>query len=772
MANKQKRNLSLSGHALILGCGFLLQTTIAVAFGSDNFVLENPSLSGGGTSADESATTYTDQYFNGESSSDNYGVQAGKAYFKVPEPPQDLAVSTKTTTSIVWRFTDTAADEDGFRLLDASGQLKKQVASPNLSSMLETDLSPNTLYQRRIVSYNVFGESIAIDSGSASATTYAARPGAPEVTADYTNKDNLRHVVGIVIAGNPSGTQYTVKVGELYLQADGTVGATPLWSTATTLTHTALVKDTTHVYKVKARNAEKVETSFSDPTTTTVTIGGTGGATQEVQEEEKKDEPNNINIEKIVPDVVEESIDVITETVRDTLGKTAERIADLPVVRKVVDVADRVTSRVLDTKIAKQVIKVRDNYNRIVVQNPTIKKVQEAVVTPANTGLVALGALGALGAPATLSSGFSLLRFLFQIFTEPIYFLTRRRASWGVVYNALTKQSIDLAAVRIFEATRNKLVETRITDGRGRFQFYTNEGDYYIQVQKNGYCFPSTRIAGKSVDGIYDNLYFSGTLHVSKSEAQYEPVRVNIPLDPVHVAEEDSKKLDASMLRQYVWSRVQHVIAISGVATAIVNIAFLPGARNTLLLLMHIILLFIFYRLGKARRVRPWGIVYDAASGRSLPLSIVRLRLHDAQDIIDTRISDLRGRFGFLVNPDSYSLSVTKEGYVYPSQNTKPKKLMNYTGGELSVDETGIINLNIPLDEREDKPTEPDAQDREYTSYLGSTDRESEPSTNDEHGVDRKNESALSRTADRTADKQPRPYSSSLFKNDDVEEET
>ena len=90
-------------------------------------------------------------------------------------------------------------------------------------------------------------------------------------------------------------------------------------------------------------------------------------------------------------------------------------------------------------------------------------------------------------------SAFNFLIFLRQIFTEPLLFFGRKRKrEWGVVYDSLTKQPIDLAMVRLFDKETGKLVETRVTDLQGRYIFIVEpEKMYYITVEKNNYTFPS-----------------------------------------------------------------------------------------------------------------------------------------------------------------------------------------------------------------------------------------------------------------------------------------
>ncbi|RJR31582.1 hypothetical protein C4569_01330 [Candidatus Parcubacteria bacterium] len=62
---------------------------------------------------------------------------------------------------------------------------------------------------------------------------------------------------------------------------------------------------------------------------------------------------------------------------------------------------------------------------------------------------------------------------------------------WGVVYDSKTKLPVPLAVVRMFNASTDKLLESKVTDQAGRFNFLPGPGNYYLTVTKDNYAFPS-----------------------------------------------------------------------------------------------------------------------------------------------------------------------------------------------------------------------------------------------------------------------------------------
>ena len=91
----------------------------------------------------------------------------------------------------------------------------------------------------------------------------------------------------------------------------------------------------------------------------------------------------------------------------------------------------------------------------------------------------------------------------------------------------------------------------------------------------------------------------------------------------------------------------------------------------------------------------PWGLIFDSATKKPVDLALVRL--HNAEDdrIIETRASDKDGRFGFIVAEGKYKISVTKEGYSFPSKSTE-----GYIGEEIKVESAAdsFLNIKIPMD--------------------------------------------------------------------------
>ncbi len=107
--------------------------------------------------------------------------------------------------------------------------------------------------------------------------------------------------------------------------------------------------------------------------------------------------------------------------------------------------------------------------------------------------------------------------------------------------------------------------------------------------------------------------------------------------------------------------------------------------------------------LGLRKRNKPWGTVYDSITKQ--PLDPAYVVLQDLQgNEVATSITDLDGRYGFLLSVGTYKIIANKTNYIFPSVKLFGKtqdELYNdlYFGEIINVtEEGGIIGKNIPLD--------------------------------------------------------------------------
>ena len=304
-----------------------------------------------------------------------------------------------------------------------------------------------------------------------------------------------------------------------------------------------------------------------------------------------------------------------------------------------------------------------------------------AATAAAGVGLVNL----LLATPGAAWPAF--LRLLADLFSEPLLALFgSKKLPWGRLFNAVTKRPIDLGLVRLYDSRTRTLVGTAVTDATGRFKFLPKPGVYTAKATKANFAFPSTLLAAAPT---YEkkNFYFGDSIRI---DDQNQAFTKDIPLDPPEASKDikDIIKLRAK-------ETLHTVIAFSGIAVSIVNVVLVTTPLTIGLLLLHAVLLIIFWRLALPAKPKPWGRVYDVETKKPVKGAVVRIYDQRFGRLLDTAISDRNGRYGFLVGAADYSLTVEAKDY----QAAKEKKNSNdYVGGPIHVaHEKAAVSADLPL---------------------------------------------------------------------------
>jgi len=115
--------------------------------------------------------------------------------------------------------------------------------------------------------------------------------------------------------------------------------------------------------------------------------------------------------------------------------------------------------------------------------------------------------------------------------------------------------------------------------------------------------------------------------------------------------------------------------------------------------------LFAFLFGFKKRPKMPWGTVYDSVTKQPIDPAYIELFGIDNKNRKDA-ITDIDGRYGFLVDPGKYKIIANKSNYVFPSEKLKGKindELYEnlYFGGTVDINEDqGVVSCNIPMDQK------------------------------------------------------------------------
>ena len=140
--------------------------------------------------------------------------------------------------------------------------------------------------------------------------------------------------------------------------------------------------------------------------------------------------------------------------------------------------------------------------------------------------------------------------------------------------------------------------------------------------------------------------------------------------------------------------------AVTGLITIALSFARIPFSYTEISTLLSYGTRHVFGLITWQKRRRPWGVVYDSVT--KVPLDPAYVQLFTVKNkVAQESITDLDGRYGFLVPEGRYTLKVNKTNYIFPSMH---RPLLGqdvlysnlYYGEELVVSDTVVCD--IPLD--------------------------------------------------------------------------
>jgi hypothetical protein len=153
-------------------------------------------------------------------------------------------------------------------------------------------------------------------------------------------------------------------------------------------------------------------------------------------------------------------------------------------------------------------------------------------------------------------------------------------------------------------------------------------------------------------------------------------------------------------------------------ATAFASPLSLPEILLIPTRLMGILLM----AFGWKKRNPPWGVVYDSITKQPLDPAYVILKDSTGKDV-SSAITDLDGRYGFLIEPGFYKIIANKTNYIFPSQKlvgkTKDELYDNlYFGDQVEIKRDEVVTRNIPLDSIKFDWNEYTKQNKSLTKFF------------------------------------------------------
>ena len=298
------------------------------------------------------------------------------------------------------------------------------------------------------------------------------------------------------------------------------------------------------------------------------------------------------------------------------------------------DVIARATA---DVPLVREAVQATRSAVKALRTNETVQVTNAVVLTPAVTGAAAVATTSAVG-----FTGFA--SYAMFLVTQPLALLDRRRRkAYGTVYNVGTKLPVDLAIVRLLDATGQKAIATRVTDHLGRYLFLAPPGTYQIEVKKPGFVFPPARTISGIADGPYADLHVGGAVATVEGV-----VAKNIPLEPASDTRSNAKVLASAARFKLQWA-----FTAFGPGFAAASYVVTPRWEQVAALAVQLALSLVFTRIANKRKPKGWGVI-RTAQGQPVARAIVRVVEDAYNKVLEAQVTDTAGRYAFLVGQNRY----------------------------------------------------------------------------------------------------------------------
>lgn len=328
----------------------------------------------------------------------------------------------------------------------------------------------------------------------------------------------------------------------------------------------------------------------------------------------------------------------------------------------------------------------------------TIDKIKYVLANPAGNALTKSIAIVGL----TFGTAFTLLPYLFSTpfsFSELVLMpyrlwslfmsilgLRKRVRPWGTVYDSVTKQPLDPVVVDLFDG-EGKKVQTSITDMDGRYGFLTEPGHYWMRPRKTHYAFPSFKLAGKTRDEIYLDLYFGNFFEVASGD---EIITKNIPMDREGFDWNEFAKKNQKLMKFYskrdIWlSRIADSLFSFGFFIAFIALVSSQSVYNIIIFILYLLML-VIRETGIKQKL--FGRM-QSADGSPLSYGVLKVYSTIGNIEVARKVANKYGKYYCLIQNGHYIVTIERK-------NADQSYTHIYTSETIEVTK-GVINTHFKI---------------------------------------------------------------------------
>jgi len=282
----------------------------------------------------------------------------------------------------------------------------------------------------------------------------------------------------------------------------------------------------------------------------------------------------------------------------------------------------------------------------------------------------------------------------YQLFSEDIWV--------GETMQPLVEEALEIQDIKVANITAHSATVSFITNRDAETKLeYGKTLDYKQDAMSEGYhTVHSFRLEGLTANTDY---YFritaedhSGNLAVSTDQT-FLTMMETLFLSELPITAVPPKwyeHLIMTVVAEYVVPVASFVVLLLQFLNLLAKLGGLPNIISRARMLFGAV-------FDEKRKKRGWGIVYDMYKKLPIPFAIVRIYDVTTRGLVEETVTDLDGRYRFLVREGVYTLGVSHPDYVFPKAEgtfAKSRQLIGkYLGGEVKVQDGLTIGYDVPM---------------------------------------------------------------------------
>lgn len=231
-----------------------------------------------------------------------------------------------------------------------------------------------------------------------------------------------------------------------------------------------------------------------------------------------------------------------------------------------------------------------------------------------------------------------------------------RRRKWGIVVDATTKAAIPLAICRLYTKNTTNLVSQTLTDIKGRYGFSIKEGEYRLEVVKDGYNKQILNLA------------------VNANSAVNAKVEL-VPLSQTYVQSKlKNFTINLSAFLRNFLSASAKILMFFGIILALFGFLAIPNLVNFLILLFYTAVVLIFIRQ-KIVSNSSDSLVINAKN--NLRVGNIKLQLYsvaNSEKAGEIEVSP-NGNFDYFGDEGEFFVALNAYGYKFSAEKQQVLKL-------------------------------------------------------------------------------------------------